>query len=109
MKLEFDKFQGKINPKDLINKVKSFVIEREFFVLAMIALILIAYCGYLWYGYNYNYQWDEAERQAYINSKKSSVGFDKEKFEEVLVDINTRQEKYKEEVKVGSDIFRLNK
>ena len=109
MKLEFKNFQGKIDPKDLSKKVCSFVVRKEFFVLGVVALILIGYCGYLWYKYNYNYQWSDAEKQAYVLSKKTGVGFEKDKFEEVLKDINMRREKYKEELKVGADIFRLKK
>lgn len=109
MKLEFKKFQGKIDPKDISKKIGSFIVKKEFLVLGAVALILIGYCGYLWYKYNYNYQWSDAEKQAYIQNKKTGSGFNKEEFEKVLGDINARQEKYKEDVAVENDIFRLNK
>jgi len=108
MKLEFKNFQGKMDGRDLLKKAGTLAVKKESFVLGFLALVLIGYCGFLWYEYNYNYKWDEAQKQEYVRTKRSGIDFEKGKFEEVLSDIDARKDRYEEEVAKEKDIFRLN-
>ncbi len=107
MKIDFKNLQGKINSKDLLKKLRFLCIEKMTLILFALFLILLGYCGYLWYTYSYSYQWDDAKKQEYMNTKNSGTNFNKAKFEKVLKDISDRQEEYKKDLDKPKDIFRL--
>ncbi|KKR21687.1 MAG: hypothetical protein UT50_C0005G0021 [Candidatus Moranbacteria bacterium GW2011_GWA2_39_41] len=107
MKIDLKNLQGGINLNDLPKKLGKFVIRREMYILLAILVLIIGYCGYLWYGYVYKYQWDDMRKQDYMNTKKASATFDKKKFDRVLNDITIRKDEYQKAVETKNDIFKL--
>ncbi|MDD5464516.1 MAG: hypothetical protein PHP62_05180 [Candidatus Moranbacteria bacterium] len=107
MKLDFKNMQNGVDMQSLLKKTGDFIVRKEAYFLFLIFAILLGYCGYLWYGFVYQYQWDEAKRIEYMNTKKAGVFFDKNKFERVLNGINARQDEYQKEAEVKKDIFKL--
>jgi hypothetical protein len=105
MKLELKNLQDGINFNKLSKSVGHFIVRAEGYILFLIFTIFLGYCGYIWYSYVYKYQWDDAKKQAYINTQKSSVAFDQEKFEKVLSEIKTRQAEYDRVVDNQKNIF----
>lgn len=105
MKLELKNFQNGINLNKFSRSVGCFIIKMEGYILFLIFIIFFGYCGYLWYGYVYKYQWDDVKKQAFIDTQKSNVAFDKEKFEKVLGEITSRQTEYEKEVEEQRNIF----
>lgn len=105
MKLELKNSPNGIDLSKLSKKLGEFIGNKERYVLFLAVAIFFGYCGYLWYTYVYNYQWNDAEKQAYISTKKSSVAFDRENFEKVLDEIKARQSEYDETIENQRDIF----
>lgn len=105
MKLELKNSPNGIDLSKLSKKLGEFISNKEKYVLFLVAAIFFGYCGYLWYAYVYNYQWNDAEKQAYINTKKSSVAFDRKNFEKVLDEIKARQTEYDKTIENQRDIF----
>ena len=100
---------NKIDAGSLWKRISGSLLRREPFVMAGISLLLIGISGYLWYRYNYDYHWSDPKIEEYSRNRRSGVEFEKGKCEEVLADIISREEKFKEELNVESDIFRINK
>jgi hypothetical protein len=107
MKVELKNLHEGINLNKLSKKVGHLIVRGEGYVLLLIFAIFLGYCGYLWYGYVYDYQWDDAKKQEYINTQKSGVNFNQEKFEKVLGEITARQAEYAKEVEARRDIFNV--
>ncbi|MDO8240757.1 MAG: hypothetical protein Q7T51_02180 [Candidatus Moranbacteria bacterium] len=107
MKIDLKNLQSGINPSDLFKKISCFIMRKEACVLLAILIMAIGYCGYLWYGYAYEYQWDEVRKQEYMNTKKASATFNKTKFEKVLRGITARQDEYQKNIDTKKDIFKL--
>jgi len=95
------------NSKDVFKKISGFANRHEFLTLFLIFLILVAYVGFLWYRYAYDYRWSEARKQEYVSSKNELNDFNKAKFDKVLGDINARNEAYQKNMEGAKDIFRL--
>lgn len=105
--MKINSLQEKINIKNLWRTVGDFINKKEAWILLVVLSIFIGYCGYLWYQYVYHYQWGEDKKQNYLNDNNVKNIFDKNKFEKVLKEIKSRQEKYNENTDGVRDIFRL--
>jgi len=107
MKIDFKNFSEKIKTIDWPKKIGSFAVQKEASILVAVFIIFLGYLGYVWYLYAHNYQWTDARRQEYVNTKNSGISFNKGKFENVLHDINARRDEYQKNVDNPRDIFRL--
>jgi len=105
MKIVLKDLQKGIDSKIFLRKIGIVIIKKETLFLALIFGMFLGYCGYLWYGYVYNYQWSEAKKQEYSNAHKSNAAFDDGQFERVLADIKIRQANYEKKVDQQKDIF----
>ncbi|MFA7209387.1 MAG: hypothetical protein WC120_03820 [Parcubacteria group bacterium] len=107
MKIGFKKMPSGIDSKNVFKKTSGFVNRHESLVVFSVFLVLVAYVGFLWYRYAYDYQWSETKKHEYISSKNELNNFNKTKFDKVLGDIISRQEAYQKNIEVPKDIFRL--
>jgi len=107
MKIDLKNLQSGMSLDDSFKKVGKFIVRKESYVLLLILLAIVGYCGYLWHGYIYKYQWDDAKKLEYMDTKKASATFDKKKFEKVLGSLNDRQGEYERNMDAKKDIFKL--
>lgn len=87
----------------------SFVLRIKRWLVLILAIALLAYCGYLWNKYIYNFKWSEAKKQEYIKQKENGVIFDKAKFEKVAGEIEERDKESQKSLTGLRDIFKVQK
>ena len=87
----------------------SFMLSKMHWFFLGMAIILTAFCCYLWYVYIYNPDWSEERKRSYIQTKESNIGFNREKFEKFIRGTDDRQLEFQKDLPITSDIFRLKK
>ena len=107
MKIDLKNFGKNIDTKAILKKVGEVTVKKEKLMLAGLSIVLIGYCGYLWYAYSYHYQWTESRKQEYINNKSAGTVFNKTKFDHVVEIIKARQAEYQKDADKPKDIFKL--
>lgn len=105
--MDIKKLINKINLTDSFKKIASFLDRRSRWVLSFIFLVLIGYCAYLWYSHISNPDWSEVRRQEYISTKQSGSIFNKDKFDEVVREVENKRSEYQRNIENIPDIFRL--
>jgi hypothetical protein len=81
--------------------------KKRRWVLLSVFLVLIGYCAYLWYSHITNPRWSEARRQEYINTKQSGSIFNKDRFDDIVREIEAKRSEYQRNIENIPDIFRL--
>lgn len=112
MKMDF-----KIDLKKFLNGNILRRIFTEFFFkkMKLFALLVIFFSAlflvFLWEGYIFRPQWDEARVQEYTKTKqnKSDAIFNKGSFEKIVEESNARNAEFEKLLGDLTDIFRLNK
>lgn len=100
-------FKNKTNFQGALRSGLVFIVKKRRWILAFVALALLAYCAFLWYRYIYNAQWSDGKKQEYIQTKAKDVVFDENKFNEVAGEIEKRKSEAKNNLTGLRDIFRL--
>lgn len=99
--------KNKINLTAFCKKAASFLNRKSHWALSFIFLILIGYSAYLWYSHIDNPGWSEARRQEYTSTKQSGSIFNKDRFDEIVRDVESGRSEYQRNVENVPDIFRL--
>jgi hypothetical protein len=84
-----------------------FLEKRVKWILFTLLLSLVLFGGWVWYGSVYRADWSEAEKQTYIQAKGRGTLFNKERFDELVSEKETRAKAYQEEPSNPEDMFRL--
>lgn len=92
---------------EFLNKIKVFLLEKRRWVLLIIALLALSYCGFLWYKFVSKPQWNDGKKQEYISTKENKLKFDQGKFDKVIGEIEKRKSEYNTKTENITDIFRL--
>lgn len=116
------KFNPNINID--ISKLKSFLDWKlsasslgEFFykkiqlIMLIILVLTTAYLVSIWYQYIFHSDWSEVRVQEYIKTKQnqSSTIFNRENFDKIVEEYNSRNSEFEKKLENIEDIFRLNK
>jgi hypothetical protein len=105
--MDVDFKRNVIRMKELPGEVSSFFIRKSGWVLALVAVLLLGYLGFLWYAYVTNPQWSETQKQEYISTRESAISFDQKGFNSVISEIEKRKSDYDNRINDVPDIFRL--
>ncbi len=105
--MDLKNLKNKINPAVFFKNTASFLKRKSRWALFFIFLALIGYCAYLWYIHISNPGWSEARRQEYTNTKQSGSIFNKEKFDEIVREVEGKRSEYQRNIENIPDIFRL--
>ncbi len=105
--MDLKNLKNKINLIAFSKKAASFLNRKSHWVLSFIFLVLIGYCAYLWYNHISNPGWSEARRQEYINTKQGGSIFNKDRFDEVVREVEGKRSEYQRNIENIPDIFRL--
>jgi hypothetical protein len=81
----------RINPKKFFSFVFSFWKRNSNWIFIFSLLIFLAIGIDIWYKDVYKFQWSEARKTEYINSRNKSINLQEEKFKAVLAEIEKRQ------------------
>lgn len=90
-----------------LGKTFNFLLSKTRWVFLGLAIILTAFCCYLWYFYIYHSEWSEARKQGYVQTKEEGIAFDREKFNKFTQGVDDRQMEFQKDLPVDSDVFRL--
>lgn len=96
-----------INLAEVSGKTFNALLAKTRWVFLGAAMILTAFCCYLWYSYLYKSDWSEAKKQSYIQTKEAGIAFDREKFDKFTRGVDDRQMEFQKDLPVDSDIFQL--
>ncbi|MCX6762256.1 MAG: hypothetical protein NT093_00555 [Candidatus Moranbacteria bacterium] len=81
----------------------SVFLARWFFMISLLAAAV--FCVFVWYGFIWNADWDEAKKQSYIN-EQAKFSFDKSGYKKTIEMIENRKNKLENFPKfVGRDLF----
>ena len=106
----------KINLKDIVKKIRSVNYRELFFgmlnegnrwIIFVSLICMTLFCINLWYKYIYHSEWSEEAKKEYLNSQERGVLFDKERFNDVVLQQEKRKSEFEKESEKEEDIFRL--
>ena len=97
----------KINPIEVFRQISNMLNRKRGIILFSVFLIILGYSGYLWYRYIANPNWSDLRRQEYISTKQNDVTFARDKFDEIVKEIDSRKINYQKNLENIPDIFRL--
>lgn len=107
--IDVEKFKGAMNPKHLKRVVVSFLLKRMNYFIYILMFLLTGFFVFLWYTHIYNSQWDELKKQEYINSKDKGVVFNERVFNDIVQEMDSRNQEFQKTKDNLEDIFRLKK
>lgn len=105
--MDIESIKNKIHLTAFRGNYSEFISKKSRWILAMVSIILLGYCSYLWYNYISNPGWNEERKQYYINTKRKEAVFDKNNFDVVIRGIEERKSEYQKNVENLPDIFGL--
>lgn len=105
--MEVKKLKNKINLSKFFKKTDSILNKKRHWVISVIFLISIGCCAYLWYAHIVNPRWSEARRQEYTNTRQSGSIFNKDKFDDIVREVEAKRSEYQRNIENVPDIFRL--
>lgn len=107
LKIKIKSGWGKVN---FFNWSSNFLAKKNRLFLVIFSLAVFGYCAGLWYGYIYQPEWSASKKQAYIESRKEeSIVFDKNNFDKVMAERESRKNYFQRPVENIPDIFSLKK
>lgn len=95
------------NYKKLGLEARNFLAAKGLEFLILIAVVLLAYGGYLWYKFIFHPQWSEGRKQEYMNTQEKETVFNQNKFSAVIGEIEARKNEYNKKIENIPDIFKL--
>lgn len=81
----------KINPRKTCSSMVSFWGRNSNWIFIFSLVFFLAIGVDIWYRDVYKFQWSEARKAEYINSRNRSINLQEEKFKAVLSEIEKRQ------------------
>jgi len=105
--MEMKFIKGQLGIKKLFGGIGNFFVRKRQWIIISVALVLLAFAGYLWYAYIIKPQWSDSQKQAYINTKTNEAVFNQTKFDSVISDIAKRKSDYNNDPASPPDIFNL--
>jgi len=104
-------FKIDLNLKSIGRFLASFLNERFQFLAFLILIGCLVLLVFLWHNYIFSADWSEAEVQNYTQAKqtKSDVTFNRENFQKVIEESNSRRSEFERALNDLPDIFRLKK
>lgn len=105
--MDVNKLFSGIKIGDIAEKISNFFKKMSGWILLVIFLSLVIYCGYLWYSYVLNPKWEESKRQEYIGTKEKEAVFNKSKFDAIISEIENRRTESGNKIENVPDVFRL--
>lgn len=91
--------------KSIPHLIAKFWLQRHERIFFFAFLGIFIYGCLLWYKDVYHFQWDPAEKQAYIQSKETKTVFKESSFKTVIQTIERRKSVYESEYNPVRDIF----
>jgi hypothetical protein len=93
---------------DISKYASELFLKRKKQIFVLISMCLLGYCGYLWYFFIGNPNWNETKKADYISTTKAREAvFNQDKFYSLVSSIDERKRKYQENVSSLHDIFGL--
>jgi len=110
--VNFNEFKLKVKSRwvriNFFDRSLNFFFKKNRIFLVVFSLIIFSYCAYLGYSYIYHPGWSEAKKQEYIESRKEEgVVFNKNRFNKVISEIESRENYFQKSVENIPDIFSL--
>jgi len=90
-----------------VAKLKKTILEKLGWLKVLVFLVILAYCGYLWYILIYNSQLGNDDKQAYISTKEKEVEFNQKGFALALEQVEQKKARYATPMENIIDIFKL--
>ncbi len=104
----FIKIKNISNPRFLLRSVLLFLGKSFRFFTFAIAVALVSYCVYIWYGSIYKAQWDDNQKQEYSKNKSQGVTFNKNGFSHNVAAVKFREDESQRDLGELKDIFNLD-
>jgi hypothetical protein len=88
--------------REMFKKISVFFV-RWFFMMSLLAAA--AFCVFVWYGFVWNADWDDAKKQSYIN-EQAKFSFNKAEYKKMVDMMENRKNKLENFPRfTGRDIF----
>ena len=107
MKNDFSKIKNSLNSQLFLQQLAGFF-ERSFGWILFVIFLAFVLCGcFLWYSLVINSRWSDFRRQEYVKTKEKGAVLNVNRLNDVVLEKNSRAERYEEEISGLEDIFRL--
>ena len=100
-------FKNKFDMKKVISGAGIFFVRRRQWAVALVAVGLLVYAGFLWYTFIINPQWSDSKKQEYISTKTNEAVFNQKRFDSAIAEINKRKGEFNNDFSGVPDIFNL--
>jgi predicted negative regulator of RcsB-dependent stress response len=107
MELNLNNLKDKLNLAGWFRAAGDFLNRKSRWIIAVVFLVVLGYCAWLWYSNVINPRWSEDRKQAYISTKQNAAAFNQSRFGAVTSAVENRQAEYQKSLEPVTDIFHL--
>ena len=107
--INIEKIKANLKQKNFCRFCLKLLSAKARILIILAALSATGYCVNLWYDFIYKPQWDDARKQEYLNSKDKGTNFSRARFQNIVDEFKSRQDRAAKTVENLTDIFRVNK
>lgn len=97
---------AEFGPSKIRNMIASTWMRHYKLFFALYAIAILGWGVWVWYDSFYGTMWTQEQKEAYMNSKDTSIAFREQDFRKVLAEIEKRNQKHAQSIGEVNDVFK---